>query len=100
MGRAPPRVWVRAPVFNQSIYIYIYIYIYIIHIHITREAIFNATATGDKVIKNFAGGLTLGSGGGRVVFRTIAHTRAVGAGPWAFVSLALPRKGTGRARPQ
>ena len=44
----------------------------------------------DKVIKNFAGGLTLGSGSGRVVFRTIAHTRAVGAGPWAFVSLALP----------
>ena len=67
---------------------------------LTREAIFNATATGDKVIKNFAGGLTLGSGSGRVVFRTIAHTRAVGAGPWAFVSLALPRKGTGRARPQ
>ena len=58
----------------------------------TREPIFNANATGDKVIKNFAGGLTLGSG--RVVFRTIAHARAVGAGPRAFVSLALPRKGT------
>ena len=58
----------------------------------TREVIFNANATGDKVIKNFAGGLTLGSG--RVVLRTLAHARAVGAGPRAFVSLALPRKST------
>ena len=58
----------------------------------TREPIFNANATGDKVIKNFGGGLTLGSG--RVVFRTIAHARAVGAGPRAFASLALPSKGT------